>query len=254
MLGDIGNRNYSSATELSEKLTGTSPSWSSYLQMFAATPFACDGFELLTDDGMYGAILDNEWRVAIGGAGSEVVLAEGFSLLGARTFFPLQLPKGVRVAIAGRSTSAGYRRIGMKLFSAQSMVAPRGYAHMRAQGVTLATGVDIDPGGTANTWSSWTDVIASTDTPTKALQFLVRDDGTTILANATGAIEVGIGATPDKIGEMIYSQRYQGSNSPHEMNLILANLPVGTAIKARTRSTSTGANRRITNVLCLRYY
>jgi len=253
-IGDMANRNYSSATELSEKLTATSTSWSSYLQMFSATPFACDGFEIFTADAEYGASLDNEWRVAIGGAGSEVVLAEGFSLLGYRTYYPLQLPKGVRVAVSGRSTSAGYRRIGMKLHSANSNNGPRGYAHMRMQGVTLATGVDIDPGSTANTWSAWTDVIASTDTPTKAIQILVRDDGTTIFANSTGAIEVGIGSTPDKVGEMIYGQRYQGSCSPHVMELIYVDLPTGSTIKARCRSTSTGANRRITNVLCARYY
>lgn len=254
MLGDIANRNYSSATELSEKLTATYTGWSSYLEMFAATPFACDGFELLVADDLYGSVQDNEWKVAIGAGGSEVVLAEGFSLLGMRTFFPLQLPKGVRVAISGRSTSASYRRIGMRLVAAQSMLAPRGYANMRAQAVTLATGVDIDPGATANTWSAWTDVIASTDTPTRCLQFLVRDNGTAIYASANGAIEVGIGSTPDKIGEMIYGLRYTASCYPHDMGLILANLPTGTQIVARTRSSSTDANRRVTNVLCLRYY
>ena len=252
---DIVSRNLSS-TDLTDAFfaAGSAPTWGSWVEVVTSTPTAMVGAVIYT-----ACQPDYRWEVrfGVGASGSEVPVYEGIPIVNNTAtggmVLPVAFPKGVRVAVSFRTTGGFYGRVGVRLLASASNLAPTPYATITPGGVSSCQGVTIDPGGTSNTWSSWTDIVASTTGPTKALQFFVAPKLAYIYTNRRIWCEFGVGSTPVKIGELHAQMNAVQWCLPGWSEVYPVDIPPGTAIKMRVQVSANGSDERIVVGHCLRF-
>jgi hypothetical protein len=86
----------------------------------------------------------------------------------------------------------------------------------------------VDAGGTANTWGSWTQLVASTSVAYKGLQ--VRHFTPGSFDNGAAILQVGIGASSSEVSIL---EVRSCSRAPNRVAEVYLNIPVGTRIAAR---------------------
>lgn len=169
---------------------------------------------------------------------------------------PVSIPAGTRLSVRCASSSSGADsvNIGITCIAAQ-MASTVGF---RCEGfganTTGSTGTTIDPGGTANTEGSWTQLIASTAFPYRWLALSVR--GNNIAAATNWLLDIGIGANPNEkilIPDLGIGASSNGDVvSPSTIN-IPVNIPAGTRLSARCQcslNTATNRNLLVSGVGC----
>lgn len=194
---------------------------------------------------------------AVGAAASEQTIISNLMFSGDDDDFslswtlPLFIPAGSRLAVrkqssVGSSLSAVAYLIGKPLF------ASSGLGRMTSYGPNTADsgGVEIDPGGVANTKGSWVQIDASTANPMKMLMmtFSCGEDLSKTFTSWLFDIAVGSGGS-----EQVIVENFMLNVGPDEalgghLGPIPINIPAGSRIAVRSQCDITGATDRVLDV------
>ena len=177
--------------------TGASPGMGSWAEMIAATPHHAAWISVVAR----GYAL---YDIGIGGSGSEVVIIPELAIR-ARSFgdsqgpflFPIFIPAGSRISARandGGSSSSVYAHA---VLTAPSSVCPVGGGYVYGYGDTDISGyaLSLDPGGTANTKSSWLELTAATNRPHNWFVLQVYPTDSTLAAAQNWFVDLAVGGS-----------------------------------------------------------
>lgn len=207
--------------------------------------------------GTGGAVEENLISVAIGAAASEQAIITNIPLSGrvsgTRTedilSFPVRIPSGSRVSVKVDADAATNIGIGIKLYKGNEKSSS--FSGAKAFGtVANFSGTTVDPGGTAHTKGSWTELVASSSDTIKGFWIHIGLNENTILgATSTTFTDIGIGAAASE--QVIVPDHYSlATQSEDATNSVFYDIeiPAGTRISARSQCTDTDATDRIRTV------
>ena len=231
-----------------------------YVEFVSSTPFDSEGLLITFYSLTYGNV-DNLFDIAMGAESSEVdiisniLTSQSLSYHLARRYeFPLKIKAGTR--ISGRSqgeySGATNFRVSINLLRGSWSYA-RGFAVCDTYGANTADsgGVNIDPGGTANTKGSWTEIISSTTRDAKGFNLLVGNGSN---FSRTGSayywnVDVGIGGSGSE--QIIFSNWgmvCHGTSDalfPQTTPFIPVHIPAGSRLSVRAACSGTGSASRL---------
>ena len=232
----------------------------SYVQLTASTSFAAGMMMIRMGDT---TVPPEEMLVdiAVGGSGSEQVIIENLLLShGGEEFtwlyqFPVRIPAGSRVAARAQASSADARtRISAQLIAGGFLgSAPYGGVVTLGANTADSGGTQIDPGGTANTKGSYSELMASTDKDIFALSLANGGQGNTARTFGNYLLDIAVGGSgseqviiPDlhllasNVGDGIY---------PIITPLIPCYIPAGSRVAARASCDFTNATDRLFDLI-----
>lgn len=219
-----------------------SGSYGSYVELWSACPYQTRALYVYTSGTTTNSPL--YVRIAVGAAGSEVVVLDGFPMFDAsfqeanRTpEIPIALPKGLRVAIALRSDNTNSHYVHVCLIPA-SHTAPVGYARGYLLGGAPAS--TIDAGSTAHTLSSYLNHTTSLDDGVRAIHWLVGTNGTFSAGSPNGYI-ARLECASEEIAVLFARTRSQPQHINRDL-LIPGPFPAGATIRSRHQSNNTTAS------------
>lgn len=239
---------------------GSAHTKGSYIELVASTEHASNGFWLMWSLPVVGDLLLLD--IAIGAGGSEQNIIEDLSLSvgnrhgGYQAFFPISIPKGVRVsARAQYDNTANSVSVGLLLRKRSGSGFPT-FSRGKSYGTDAATssGTEIDPGAVANTKSGYTQLTASTEHLIRALWLLANTGGNTTLGTTIfkWAVDIAMGGAgseqvivPDVLldgdddGDMV-------SNVAH--GPFYVHVPKGSRLSVRVQCSGTDATDRLIEV------
>lgn len=237
--------------------TGPYADLGSYVEVTAATDRPIN--EVHVCQTYYNATVGGKaWLdIAVGGAGVEVVVARTvIPPFGSTLRLPLRLPENARVAVrvAGLSYQTLYLSIALVGASSLSPVSPAAWA---VYGWGLAgTEVNVDAGGTALTWSAWTEVVPSAPANTSHLSaFAVSDSDA---ADGEFVCEIGVGGSGSQVSLYRVCGRSFAYGGLYPYTILPptpVRIPTGAQVWWRHQSTSTAtaSTRVMRPVICLGY-
>lgn len=208
--------------------------------------------------------------IAIGASGSEIIIAHDLRVdgtgftdnpLGSRYAFPVCIPKGTRIAARAQTSSTGTTGVGVwvQLFDSDFTTEDLGSGLIDTYGFTSTTtlGTTIDPGGTANTKGSFTQLVASTTNDLAG--FFLAFDNQNQAANTVAfqaLLDIAIGASgSEKVicPNMPLYVLKDASNDvaktlPICTEIIWTPIPSGTRLSARGQASIATATTRLWGV------
>lgn len=230
----------------------------SYLQLVASCPFDAAGFFLhfagSNNTNTFDALVD----LAVGAAASEQVILENFLIsvsgfFGAKThvFIPLRIKAGERIAARMQATTGGATLgVGVQLV-AGDFFSELGLGRATTYGAVTADsgGTQVDPGATAHTKGSWTQIVASLTNPIRYLVvcFGSRNNGVyDNSANSLTDIGVGAAASEQVLVDDLHSVVF-GATDLHDPGAFarFVSAAAGQRLAARCQSGVTDANDRL---------
>jgi hypothetical protein len=229
----------------------------SYLQLIASTARASQG--LLVTFGRIGTA-DVLVDIAVGAAASETVIVPNllYSVRGivqdlTDVFLPVPVPAGTRVSARSQG-GAG---------SAQCLIAvdlvSRGFlpssplALVTAYGADTSdsTGVSVDPGGTANTLGSWTEITSSTTSPCRQLIVAFGGQANTARTTCTWLVDIGVGAGGSEqiVHQAVFARSSTNQHVGPGFVAFDSNVPTGSRLAARAQCSINDATDRLLDVV-----
>lgn len=201
---------------------------------------------------------DNLFDIAVGAAGSEVVIVANIqSTVAYRTvetvhamYIPLSIKRGQRISMRARSygTTALIRHTIILQFAGGWL--PNSYARSATYGITESDcgGVLVDPGATTGTWGSWSEITAST---TSDIQFLVmcigaRDNAA--LTTAQWGYQIAVGASGNEVvivADLSVVTHGTTDTLTPGFHMVHAHIPAGARIAVRSRCSISDATDRL---------
>lgn len=194
--------------------------------------------------------------IGVGAAGSEVVVIPDLmfsSRLGhpSAQWIPMAFPSGARMAVRCQCTSTtNIPQITVTTIAATDASGP-GYQKMVAYGVTAASsdGTVIDPGGTANTKGSWTQITAATTFAISMLYIAFAAGADSALADGTWLVDLGIGAGGSEIvlipDILVGAQLASDLIAPQLLGPIPVHVPIGTRLSMRSACSHNAVGDRL---------
>jgi hypothetical protein len=243
-------RNTSSASQGIAVTSGAANTKGSYAQLIATTTQRMDGFwfhwmSITNTDGLV--------DVAIGASGSEALVVENMAIASANAcdsvWVPLEIPKGVRVAVRWQAVTASSTiHVGLSALLG-GFRTPRAFQRAATFGANTATsrGVSVDAGGTANTFGAWTEIVAATAFPLRALYVGHQRTGD-FTQIVQVLLDIGYGAAGGEITLihqlMGYNDGTDNRKTPTGTHPV--HVPAGSRLVARLRAdnNANNANRR----------
>ena len=262
----LGQQKHSLEGEVSAGTTGTlinSASGSantkgSWTELSASLPFNANGFWLDMPDLSAAAFRSFLLDIGIGAAASEVVVVPNILLNPKATpwvtgplWFPIRLPVGARLAARIQCDSA--TQSGARILvrpASQSWVTPESFGRATDYGVNTSTslGVTVDPGGSVDTYGSWTELIASTTYRIRALSVFLSSLSNGTMTNALWRFDIGVGAAAS---EVVFLEGIQlvGNTAevlcPQWVGPFGLDLPAGSRLAMRARCSINDATDRL---------
>lgn len=233
-----------------------------YAQLIASTAFNANGVLVMLDD--QAANIDYLIDLAVGAAASEQIIASNLLASGAtgtvaygmNYFLPIEIPAGVRLSARCQSGTAvaNVVRVSLVLFG-QGLNAPSGLSRIDTYGAATADsgGTSIDPGGVANTKSTYTQIVASTSA---SMQYLILAFGSQQHGTRTSCswlVDVAIGAAASE--QIILPNLALNCSSspdvvaPQFYGPLPISIPAGTRIAARAQSDLITATVRLFDMI-----
>jgi hypothetical protein len=232
----------------------------SYSQLIAST--ANDACGLLVTSGP--SSTTGRWSVdiAIGGAGSEVIVAadlmfnfsgSGLAQSAMTCFVPLNIPAGTRIAARAQcqNASSPTLKVSAQLINS-GFDGLGGLSASDTYGFVAAStkGTTVDPGAVANTKGSWTQLVSSCNRDIKALGICFDGGGGGGGSNQS-LVDIGVGAAASE-QILIPNIQQVSSNtvnySPYGMIIFPCSIPAATRIAARAQSSSVVISQRNSTV------
>lgn len=222
-----------------------------WAEMHAALPFECQGFYVQQSSSSAVQQLSD---IGIGPNGSEQVLVANWATATVRAsgqsiFFPVYIAKGTRVSMRTQASTGGGGSVFNMLFMSAGWGHMPGYSFCETYNANTATSGsttgNLDPGGTANTKSSYI-TIGTTTKQIRALNIML-DIRNAAATTANWRCDVAVGATPDilipdlsLLVETTMDDLTQRAFGPFPVSI-----PPGTDIKFRAQCSITDATDRI---------
>lgn len=238
-----------------------------FTEVIASAPFDANAIivELVLTNANAGRLFLID--VALGGAGSEVVVVPDLICEGVSTVsgvygqgsyqIPLRVPAGSRISLRCQS-STGASTIGQ---IATTLIAAGG-----VDGITSfvnyganagdSGGTAIDPGGTAHTKSGWVELTPSSSAVTQWMGLMVTYGHATV-ATCSWAVDIGTGPAASEVVLLpdvrIGSATSSGAQPSIQarMTHALTYIPAGTRIAARASCSINTATARVIDVALL---
>jgi hypothetical protein len=266
-MANLSDQGTNAAGSVGTTLTaaGSANTKGSYSQLVASTPGDAIGF-LVTlvnpSNGINGFLVD----IAIGGAGSEIVLipnipfgiSNSASAFGAMSLFvPCAIPAGSRVSArcqcsaASGTVTAQVTLLDGNFCELPPCAAPQNYG----TSTSTSFGTQIDPGATANTKGSWAQIVASTTYDIAALQMIFDHQGVLTVSNIL--VDIGVGGAGSE--QTLIPNIPFSSNSGGVMifnpapSILRTKIPAGSRIAARAQNIKTTSASRKFGLTLLGY-
>lgn len=237
--------------------SGTAPNYGSYVEITSSTGIACEEITVHVVPTSIGGGVTSILEIASGPASSEVPLFE-LPLIGSSggadqyytVTFPYSISSGTRLA-ARLKASSGTRTADVSVAISSDNSYGTGLAATLI-GQSGTQGTTIDPGGTANTKGSWTELVASSPHDFDFLYVLVGNNANSVATAASWLIDIGTGAAA--------SETVAIEDVPHLVTIFEAGFTVypirapiasGTRIAARAQCSITDATDRLIDVTVL---
>lgn len=234
----------------------------SYTQFTSSTTYPASGIYLNTGYSVSSA--DYLFDVAIGGAGSEVVIISNIlhsvtsgsgRMIGSSYFFPISIPAGTRLAARSQNSQGGaghYVALEMFLISQGIMQSGSGVATHGAD-TADSGGTSIDPGGAGSTKGSYSEIVASTTYPYIgfSLDFGIQRNQATQWCEWN--VDLAIGGAGSEV--IILTDFHLSNNlsihsvTPRTTPYFPIPIPAGTRIAARASCDITDATDRLIDVV-----
>lgn len=226
----------------------------SYAELTSATAFSYEAVYVTIECSTVAPVLVD---VAIGAAASEVVLIPDLFFSKAlssavrsiaRFLIPIAVPAGARVAARAASPngSGATCRVAILGIGGDGILVGNGSSAWSAVHASIAKGVVVDPGGSADTKGSWVELISSTPSLTRSLTVTIGNDN--IISNTFDhwLVDIATGAGGSEVLKL--SDFFiTGENSLDfcRSNITIpCAIPAGTRIAARAQSNDITVNRR----------
>jgi len=246
----------STGTALSN--SGSANTKGSYTQLVASTPYDAQGLLVCLTTNAVAAGQSYLIDIAIGGAGSEQVIIPNILVdpsgatgeLGIAAYFPIPIPAGSRIAARQQnSTTTGALRVGVVLMAGGFFGMPLG-GRCSDLGTDTSTsgGALIDPGTSANTKGSYTQLVAATAHDIKLLGLAITDNKDTSRSSTTWLVDLAIGGAGSEqvvIPNLLVSSVSSRNMRPAWIGPFPFSIPSGSRVAVRAQSTSVTATRRI---------
>lgn len=257
-LEDVGTATGSSSgtTVTASGSTNTKGSWA---QLKAATVQEAYGIIVCAFAGS--ASVNYLVDIGVGAAAAEQVLIpnllfcqSGGGNVPEYYYLPVRVPGGVRVAARCQSvTASATLAVAAWLMPAGPQMPPP-FSRVTDYGATTASshGTTHDPGGTANTKGTYTQLTASTTNPIKALHLHFGDAGDTARVSLSWLVDVAIGAAASE--KIIVPNLLVACNSatdrPYQMPVAIpVTIPAGSRLSFRAQCSGNTAGDRTIDLL-----
>ncbi|WP_433329975.1 hypothetical protein [Spirillospora sp. CA-294931] len=240
--------------------TNTKGAW---VELIAAT--ARDAVGLLVNAGRgHTATADFLVDLAVGAAGAEQVLVpnltagNGTNLLGpGAVFIPIAVPAGTRISARCQSTvaSAISRLQVIAVYGTWSSSVPHGVCTAYGANTADSGGVTVDPGAVANTKGAWSQIVASTSRPCRAVIIGIGNQANSARSvNTDWLLDIalgGAGAETSIISDLhIECSTVDDIATPQWVGSLPIDIPAGTRLAARSQASAvTDANDRLFDVI-----
>lgn len=235
----------------------------SYTELSSSTPIDADGVWLICpsdDDADF--LID----LAVGAAGSETIVLPDLFMsngnnsggpTGPMVYFPISIPSGTRVAARCQASRANAEPEGLiVLVKGGFPTAHDGLSRVAAYGIstTDSGGTSVDPGGTANTKGSYSEIVASTTDSIRLLYMAFGNQQNTgasrgrwffdLAIGAAGSEQVILANVPVRVGPA----NVKAPVVPQIIGPFIMDIPAGTRLAVRAQSTITDATDRLLDV------
>lgn len=242
----------SNGTTLGVSATNTKGSW---VQLSASTAFDAEGI-LVTIGGSVAGSPSQLIDIGIGSAGNERIVVPDLLIsnrLGhpQSIWLPIRIKGGSRLAARAQSTAtANVPKITVTIMSANPSGLP-GFDRMTAYGIATGDsgGTNPDPGGTANTKGSYTQIVASTTNEMKAMLLALSARANSAMTDAGWLFDFAIGAGGSE--RIVLPDQWAGAQTasdvitPSFVGPIACSIPAGTRLAVRCQSSITDATDRL---------
>lgn len=229
----------------------------SWLEIVASTAFAASWVGVFA----FGpsASADYLIDIAVGGAGSEVVLIANLQVStkateSARFFLlPLKVPSDSRLSCKIQSTTASATLEIAIIYGAKGWLAGENCYRCTTYGANTADSgsTGLDPGGTAHTKGGWTQIVASTTNPIKAMLVILGDRNNNAMTTCNWLLDIGVGASTAE--QVLFTLAFSGGLTndeitPNVFGPFLLNLPAGVRLAGNLQCTIIDATDRLIDV------
>lgn len=208
---------------------------------------------------------DYLFDIGIGASGSEQVLFSNLSVsLGCPSCeesfsfalrLPVAIPSGTRISARAQGTNTtSYRKVRLGIGLDSSNASSGGNLITIGANTTDSGGVEIDPGGVADTKGSWIEISSATSEDIKKVFFCFGNKENTSFRNGRWKIDIGIGAAASEqviIPDIPMIADTQGSLAllPNPSLMYNIYIPAGTRIAVRAACDDTGATDRLFDII-----
>lgn len=235
---------------------GAANSKGAYAQLIASSAFSYSALtiQMYADGGGGQCYLVD---IAVGGAGSEVVIVPNILFDSSRNIvgnmlnftLPLNIPAGTRISARCQEVGGtGTRQVQVTIVgrSGGSNYGPSDIGQATNYGAITAStnGVLIDPGATLNTLGAWAQLTASTTSDHYGLMAILgTDQQSSTLVDSGYVFQIAVGAAAAEIVIGEFSSCTTSSMNRMQVNSfeVLAQIPVGTRISMRSKCIGSGA-------------
>jgi len=261
-IGRVSTIGQVSASTLGTTITGSGSANAkgSYSQLSASTPHDAQAVIIQMRTNLNGmtALVD----FAMGASSSEVDFISGLLCQGPRGVFtyylPIYVPKGVRIsARAQNSSSSGTIFVTMMLLENTLSGEPSVGRVTCYGGNTGDSGAtSVDPGGSANTKGSYTQIVASTTRAHKGLMMAVNIDKNTATTSADWLYDIAVGGAGSEqiiVPDFWVNQAVSGTNAqtPAQSPVFWLTIPASSRLAVRSQCTTTDATDRLNDVMLI---
>lgn len=247
----------SHGTSVTSGLTNVKGSWT---EIVASTPFMACCFTILFSGVTAGDFL---FDIGFGANPNEVAFVSNLHHSDRQSgqgptsvyWFPIPIPAGTRVTVRSQCQSGGSKvgYVTIILCEAQFVREP---ALSRATVYGAATGdsglVGLDPGGTADTKNSYSEIVASTTYPIRELYIVLGNQANTARTDCNWLIDISVGASLSE--QIVIPDVYVSCNAvgdlvlPEVIGPIPVNIPAGSRLAARCACSIIDATDRLVDV------
>lgn len=225
--------------------SGSTNTKGSYVELTAATTISADGF-LLTVDTPAGGI-DHMMDIAVGGAGSEVVILSNFSTElyfgggSPSVFVPVPIQAGSRISARMQANQGSVSDNVSLVLVKGGLARMMGLKRATTYGADTATstGTQVPYAGSTNTKGAWVELTSSTVGRTRLLIVLVGLRGGSNIATTNYSLfDIGVGASSSEVAVVSNVSTVGDANTDRywpNVYTIPVDIPAGSRLVARAQ-------------------
>jgi hypothetical protein len=232
----------------------------SWEELIAATSWEAQAISLMAVD--VGNNTDFLLDIGVGAGGSETVLIPNLLITGGSAFgatnemltFPVGIPKGSRVAARCQAAAAAQDMDLAAYLHSHDWTASAPLSRVTAYGANTADsgGVEVDPGGSANTKGAYSEIEDATAAPCRLLYIALGNQGNTARAAFSALLDIAVGAGGSEVviipDLQLGTQNNTNTIRPQWLGPFPVNIPAGVRLAARAASSTTDATDRLFDV------